>query len=62
MNFINMHDTDPPDPRQFFWKSPGKQSEEWLDEGEEIILSGDFNEEVNNQQMTDFFSEFNVTE
>ena len=61
-NHMNVHNTEPPDPRQFFWKSLGDQLEEWLDEGEEIISSGDFNEEVQNQQMQDFFSEHNMTE
>ena len=48
-NCINTHNTDPSDPRQFFWKSLGDQPEEWLDDGEEIVPLGNFDEEVNNQ-------------
>ena len=61
-NHMNVHDIDPPHPRQFFWKSLGEQLKEWLDEGEEIISLGDFDEDVNGQQVVDFFSEFNMTE
>ena len=43
-------------------KSLGEQMEDWLNDSEELILLGDFNEDVRSHQMTAFFEEHNMKE
>ena len=57
-----MHNTSSPDVSHFFWKALGEQTEDWLDDREELIPSGDFNEDVGSHQMKTFFDEHNVKE
>jgi hypothetical protein len=49
-------------PRENILVELGKQIRIWLDEGHQIIITGDFNEDIRSGRITSFFNEFRMSE
>jgi len=51
---------DDRDPQVAFWEDMRKEAQEWLRNGDQLIISGDVNNKVHNPAVETFFSEFGM--
>jgi exonuclease III len=49
-------------PRQAFFDDLDKELQTWFDEGDQIIIMGDFNEDVRSRHIKNFFGKYGMTE
>ena len=53
-HFLNKNDDR--DPRDAFWQDLQKEMEEWLRDGDQLLIGGDVNDEVRQSSVANFFS------
>ena len=61
-NFLNSKGILDTTPVIHFWSLLAEQLQEWIADGNEIVLTGDINENVSSEIVKRFFEEFNVVE